>query len=225
MISSRSGKDPVVPTSTHLPASAGSPSTPHSLPLSLRLLQHPVRHLRGIFRLARRRRTFAFALLAGSASTAGAVAATATIATVHHMHAAPVVPLAAPKPLAPSPQVFAKTAPKPKHHLLAEAMHLNPLRGLASWYGSVLHGHKTASGETFQEAELTAAHRTLPFGTLVRVTDLRSLRSVVVRINDRGVLAPGRVIDLSSAAAEELGILRTGVANVKLEILERPAQS
>ncbi len=184
-----------------------------------------MRHLRGIFRLARRRRTFAFALLAGSASTAGAVAATVAVVTVHHMRTVPVEPLAVAKPLAPSPQVFAKTAPKPKHHLLADAMHMHPMRGLASWYGSVLHGHRTASGEIFQEAELTAAHRTLPFGTLVRVTDLRSLRSVVVRINDRGVLAPDRVIDLSSAAAEELGILRAGVANVKLEILERPAQS
>ncbi|WP_419805043.1 septal ring lytic transglycosylase RlpA family protein [Terriglobus sp.] len=101
----------------------------------------------------------------------------------------------------------------------------NPLRGIATWYGSVLHGHKTASGETFDETELTAAHKTLPLGTLVRVTDLRSRRSVVVRINDRGTLAPGRIIDLSSAAAEQLGILRAGTASVKLEVLQNPDQS
>lgn len=95
----------------------------------------------------------------------------------------------------------------------------NPLHGIASWYGSVLHGHKTASGETFDETELTAAHKTLPLGTVVRVTDLHSRRSVIVRINDRGVLAPGRVIDLSSAAAEQLGILRAGTASVKLEVI------
>ncbi|MBE7181075.1 MAG: septal ring lytic transglycosylase RlpA family protein [Terriglobus roseus] len=100
----------------------------------------------------------------------------------------------------------------------------NPLRGIATWYGSVLQGHKTASGETFDDTKLTAAHRTLPLGTLVRVTDLHSRRSVVVRINDRGTLAPGRIIDLSSAAAEQLGILRAGVAKVKLEVLHKPQQ-
>lgn len=93
--------------------------------------------------------------------------------------------------------------------------------GVASWYGSVLHGHRTASGETFDKDALTACHRTLPFGTLVRVVDVSSGKSVVVRINDRGVLAPERVIDLSSAAANELGILRAGVAKVRLEILKK----
>ena len=96
-----------------------------------------------------------------------------------------------------------------------------PLLGLASWYGSVLQGHHTASGERFDKDELTAAHRTLPFGTMVRVVDVNSGKSVVVRINDRGVLFPDRVIDLSSAAANDLGILRSGVAKVRLEILKK----
>ncbi|GGH06666.1 septal ring lytic transglycosylase RlpA family protein [Silvibacterium dinghuense] len=99
----------------------------------------------------------------------------------------------------------------------------NPLRGLASWYGSVLHGHTTASGEVFDESQMTACHNSLPFGTRVRVTDLNSNKSVVVRINDRGVLSSGRIIDLSSAAAEKLGILRAGIARVKLEVLGTPA--
>ena len=99
-------------------------------------------------------------------------------------------------------------------------MWTTPLFGFASWYGSVLQGHHTASGERFDKGELTAAHRTLPFGTVVRVVDVNSGKSVVVRINDRGVLFPDRVIDLSSAAATDLGILRSGVAKVRLEILK-----
>jgi rare lipoprotein A len=96
-----------------------------------------------------------------------------------------------------------------------------PLFGMASWYGSVLQGHHTASGERFDKAELTAAHRTLPFGTMVRVVDVNSGKSVIVRINDRGVLFSDRVIDLSSSAANELGILKAGVAKVRLEILKK----
>ena len=93
--------------------------------------------------------------------------------------------------------------------------------GVASWYGAVLNGHKTASGETFDMNDLTAAHRTLPFGTMVRVVDLHSGKSVVVRINDRGVLFPERVIDLSVGAAEKLGIRKTGVADVRLDVLSK----
>ncbi|CAN5682143.1 hypothetical protein BH10ACI4_BH10ACI4_03970 [soil metagenome] len=93
--------------------------------------------------------------------------------------------------------------------------------GVASWYGAVLDGHKTASGETFDMNEMTAAHRSLPFGTLVRVVDLHTRKSVVVRINDRGILFPDRVIDLSVGAAEKLGIRRSGVANVRLDVLSK----
>ena len=93
--------------------------------------------------------------------------------------------------------------------------------GIASWYGAVLDGHRTASGERFDMNKFTAAHRTLPFGTLVRVVDLNSGRSVVVRINDRGVLFPERIIDLSRAAADELGIRKSGVTRVRLEVLKK----
>jgi rare lipoprotein A len=92
-------------------------------------------------------------------------------------------------------------------------------RGDASYYASDFHGRKTASGEVFDMHELTAAHRTLPMGTRVRVVNLQNGRDVVVRINDRGPFAPGRVIDLSYAAAAEVDMVAAGVAPVKLEIL------
>ena len=91
--------------------------------------------------------------------------------------------------------------------------------GMASWYGSVLQGHRTASGRRFDENELTAAHRTLPFGSKVKVTDLRNKRSVIVTITDRGVLFPERVIDLSFAAARELRMVKMGVDPVRLELI------
>lgn len=91
--------------------------------------------------------------------------------------------------------------------------------GLASWYGEVWQGRKTASGEVYDKNLLTACHQTLPFGTLVRVINLRNHRSVVVKINDRGNLSSRRVIDLSSAAAEKIGLLRAGLAPVRLEVV------
>ena len=93
------------------------------------------------------------------------------------------------------------------------------LHGIASWYGSVLNGHRTASGERFDMYAMTACHPTLPFGTLVRVVDQSTKRSVVVRINDRGVLDEGRIIDLSYAAAQELKITKAGLAPVALEVI------
>lgn len=91
--------------------------------------------------------------------------------------------------------------------------------GKASWYGSRHHGRRTASGERFDQHALTAAHRSLPLGSRVKVTNLRNQRSVVVRINDRGPHARSRIIDLSRAAAERLGMLRGGVAPVRVERL------
>ena len=79
--------------------------------------------------------------------------------------------------------------------------------GMASWYGPGFHGRRTANGETFNTDDLTAAHRTLPFGTRLKVINERTGRSVVVRINDRGPYAHGRVIDLSRASAQAIGIL------------------
>ena len=91
--------------------------------------------------------------------------------------------------------------------------------GQASYYGARHHGKKTASGERFDQHALTAAHRSLPFGSRVQVTNLRNDRSVVVRINDRGPYAKRRIIDLSHKAAEQLGMLRDGVVPVRVEQL------
>ncbi|OWQ97737.1 septal ring lytic transglycosylase RlpA family protein [Sphingopyxis witflariensis] len=92
--------------------------------------------------------------------------------------------------------------------------------GMASYYGNELAGNRTASGERFNPGELTAAHRTLPFGSLVRVTNTSNGDSVVVRINDRGPFSHGRVIDVSHAAAREIGMHRSGTARVKLALLD-----
>ncbi len=103
---------------------------------------------------------------------------------------------------------------------------LGPVRiriggGMASWYGPGLDGNMSASGEVFNQNALTAAHRTLPFGTRVQVTNLDNGRSVIVRINDRGPFSSGRVIDLSAAAARMIGVMQSGVAPVRLEVLDR----
>ncbi len=98
--------------------------------------------------------------------------------------------------------------------------------GIASWYGPGFHGKKTASGERFNQNALTAAHKLLPFGTKLRVTNLSNGREVVVRINDRGPFSSRRIIDLSKKAAEKLGMLRSGTAKVRIAALDdksRPA--
>ena len=89
--------------------------------------------------------------------------------------------------------------------------------GTASYYGSRHHGKRTASGEPFNQHGLTAAHRSLPFGSRVMVTNLANQRSVVVHINDRGPHTRGRLIDLSRAAAEKIGMLRSGTARVRVQ--------
>jgi rare lipoprotein A len=89
--------------------------------------------------------------------------------------------------------------------------------GFASWYGGKFQGRQTASGERFDTNKLTAAHKTLPFGTIVRVTNLENNLSVEVRINDRGPFIKGRIIDLSRAAADAIGMAGKGIALVKVE--------
>jgi len=93
--------------------------------------------------------------------------------------------------------------------------------GMASWYGDEFHGCSTASGEEYNMNELTAAHRTLPFGTLVHVSNIGNNKGAVVRINDRGPCDLERIIDLSHAAAERIGMLNDGIAMVRLELIDR----
>ncbi len=92
--------------------------------------------------------------------------------------------------------------------------------GQASYYGAKHQGQRTANGERFDQNQLTAAHRTLPFGSWVQVTNLNNDKSVRVRINDRGPYARKRIIDLSRKAAEQLDMLRAGVAPVRVELIE-----
>jgi len=91
--------------------------------------------------------------------------------------------------------------------------------GVVSWYGERFHNRPTASGELFDIADLTMAHPSLPFGTRVRVTNLRNGRSVVVRVNDRGPFVGSRIADLSQAAAASLGMLSRGLARARIEVL------
>jgi rare lipoprotein A (peptidoglycan hydrolase) len=124
-------------------------------------------------------------------------------------------PVSEPLPAAEAP------AEPPTEAPVAEAP-TQPLgSGDASYYGDELAGNPTASGERFDPAKLTAAHRTLPLGSRVRVTNLNNGESVVVRINDRGPFHGQRVIDLSKAAAREIGMLSRGTARVRLELLSR----
>ena len=117
-----------------------------------------------------------------------------------------------------TPQRVATVTPrKQRTRTASSSRSLGSSDGMASFYR---HGSRTASGEKFNPGELTAAHRTLPFGTKVRVTDVASGKSVTVRVNDRGPFINGRVIDVSHAAAESLGMTGKGVAKVKLDVVD-----
>jgi rare lipoprotein A len=91
---------------------------------------------------------------------------------------------------------------------------------MASYYGDDFHGRKTASGEVFDQWKLTCAHRDLPFGTRLKVTNLQNKKSVMVRVNDRGPWVSGRLIDLSYAAAKKIDMIQRGVVKVKIEIVK-----
>ncbi|MGB7412935.1 MAG: septal ring lytic transglycosylase RlpA family protein [Thermosynechococcaceae cyanobacterium] len=116
----------------------------------------------------------------------------------------------------PQPTVIAK--PQPADQVATRSV-VSTQRGQASWYGGGFHGRKTASGERYNQNEMTAAHKRLRFGTRVRVTNLSNGRSVVVRINDRGPFVRGRVIDLSRSGAQAIGMMGSGVAPVSVEVL------
>ena len=96
--------------------------------------------------------------------------------------------------------------------------------GTASWYGDPFHGRVTANGEIYNMYELTAAHRALPFGTRIKVTNLRNNRSVVLRVNDRGPYISGRFLDVSYGAASQLNFVGSGLANVRVELVRFPAR-
>ena len=129
-----------------------------------------------------------------------------------------------PVPLAPVPRAYEEVVPAPQApapQAIEEATPAEKLKtiqvGTASWYGPRFHGKETASGETFNQYALTAAHRTLPLGTEVKVTNVETGQSVYVKINDRGPYVKGRHLDLSQAAAKQIGLIKPGVAKVKIE--------
>ena len=121
-----------------------------------------------------------------------------------------------PEELAPTPPASLPIAPVPT----PSPRVVRTVTGQASWYGPGFYGNRTANGEVLRRGTLTAAHRYLPFGTKVRVTNLNNGRTAVVRINDRGPFHGSRVIDLAHGAASNLGLVSSGVASVKLEVLQ-----
>ncbi|MGB3509978.1 MAG: septal ring lytic transglycosylase RlpA family protein [Microcoleaceae cyanobacterium] len=120
----------------------------------------------------------------------------------------------------PLAEIAGKPKPQPEPQKIAVGPVTFQFQGGASWYGPGFHGNLSASGERFNQYAMTAAHKTLPFGTKVRVTNLNNGRSAVVRINDRGPFIRGRVIDVSAAAARVLGMINSGVAPVKVEVID-----
>jgi rare lipoprotein A len=97
--------------------------------------------------------------------------------------------------------------------------------GVASWYGKEFYGKKTANGEIYDMYDITAAHRTLPLPSIVKVTNLQNQKSIIVRINDRGPFAKDRIIDLSKASAKKLGFYEAGTVQVKVELLPKETQA
>src|SRR5579864_4240025 len=117
-----------------------------------------------------------------------------------------------PTPHRPTPATKSKDGKKSKPYQV----------GTASWYGSYFEGKETASGEPYNMYDLTAAHPSLPLGTFVKVTNLRNGRAVVVRVNDRGPVVDGRIIDLSYSAAQVIGMKNKGIQRVRLDVVPEP---
>lgn len=105
------------------------------------------------------------------------------------------------------------------HTLIAQTPKSLPLKGRISYYSDKFQGKKTASGEMFNNNDLTAAHPTLPFNTYIKVTNVANKKSVVVRVNDRGPFTKARILDISKSAAEKLGMMKSGTAIVEVDVL------
>ena len=103
---------------------------------------------------------------------------------------------------------------------LSSSLSIAAEEGIASYYSDVFQGKKTAGGSTYDRNKLTAAHKTLPFGTKVKITDLKNDKSVIVTITDRGPYSKKRMVDISYAAAEKIGLINAGISKVRMEIIE-----
>ena len=122
----------------------------------------------------------------------------------------------------PAPPPSAQPSPVPSENLPPVAPGAYVEQGVASWYGNPFDGRRTSDGEIYDMHAMTAAHRTLPFGSIVRVTNLSNGKQTEIRINDRGPFVANRIIDVSRAAAEALGMIGTGTAMVRLEVISGP---
>src|ERR1700750_2360967 len=151
------------------------------------------------------------AAVAVAGASLAARAKTSVVSERSNWHSAPRQAVAHHQP---RPVSIVRRHDAPAH---TDVVSTNAPNGLASFY---TEGTKTASGETFNTRELTAAHPSLPFGTRLRVTDVTNGQSVTVRVNDRGPYVPGRVVDVSYSAAEQLGMVKGGVAKVKLDVVQ-----
>jgi rare lipoprotein A len=144
-------------------------------------------------------------------TTSAALAILALVASAAQAQTAPAAPAT---PAAPA------AAPAPAAATPAPASTAGVETGLAAVYSDKLHGRKTASGQVYDRNKLTTAHKTLPFGTKVKVTNVKNDKSVVLLVNDRGPTQAGRVVDISPAAAKALGIPARGMAEVRVEVAE-----
>jgi len=158
------------------------------------------------------------------------IAALALLTACSHKPARVAVPAGPPPQTStPSEETQAETAeakpsktPAPEIEVPADAKPLHIETGIASWYGPPYHNRRGSNGEIYDMHAMTAAHRTLPLGSIVRVVNLQSEASAVVRITDRGPFVEGRVIDLSKAAAEKISMLQKGTTQVRVEVLKTP---
>ncbi len=139
--------------------------------------------------------------------------------------AKPATPAVAPPTAAAAPTITVAPTAAVAPVVAPSSSATNAMDGKAAWYGKRFAGRKTASGKIFNPAAMTAAHNTLAFGTKVKVTNTKNNKTATVTITDRGPSTPGRIIDVSAAAASKLGFVRAGIADVKLEIVaEAPAK-
>ena len=160
-----------------------------------------------------------FAVALAGASLAGCVQHTTADKSAGLVGSPQALPAPARSAAVVTPRRVAVARRKHTPYVAAKPQATDGNVGLASFYK---HESQTANGEQFNPGELTAAHRTLPFGTRLRVTNVSTGQSVMVRINDRGPFIPGRVVDVSHSAAEALGMVNQGVAKVKLDVVEKP---
>lgn len=164
-----------------------------------------------------------------AASLGLALGATAGCHKSKLVYAPPPAPAAAPAPRVTAAHEHSIPNASPKKPVPAHTpddLNGKPVStevGLASWYGPPYHNHQAADGSVFDQNAMTAAHRTLPLGTTVRVTNLANEQSVIVKVTDRGPFVQGRTLDLSLAAAQAIGVYRAGVARVKVEAFAHPA--